>query len=238
LNRQVRLSNGWRLRVHSGLASSASGSTIVERNYRLSVEEVAFGEMTAAHLSVVRDARERSSAGSEPDVSDGPLHGAELACRRALGAPFTCGLLPGEAPPAEMYGIAPQRTEMFPAGPVSVGDTWQIEGEDALRFLELQAGDFEVTFELVESESSYDEHLCLRVTYNIDGARPYRMRGAALTATISGSGEYFYCRPDGLVLLHTQDRTLNVSGHVARGASTTVVERIEDFRLEEETSLE
>jgi hypothetical protein len=240
LRRRVRVSSEWRIQIQSGVAASASGGNERTTEYRMDIGEARFGRIHNATVSVTSDQIRPTNVAIDspaPQTQRGDLAGARLTCSWTEVSGHRCERADELGQAVGSRTIAPQRLLMAPSHPVRDGETWELTGEEARQFLAVDEGELTVQFTLDQLQATYRDHDCHHVAYSIEGTQPFVVRGAELMGMVTGSGEYFLCRPPSLVLYHRQERSSSVSGTIERGTGATPIERFERITMEEETEL-
>lgn len=234
VRREVQVARRYHLRVESDLVGSAEGASEITREYVVHVDDALRGQIRGATIDVLADHLRVLPVGdSRPRlaVELGPLHGAQLRCQITGEDRYACDGR-DTALSADMMGVYPQRFELLPAAATAIGESWSLVGAESNRFLGASAGDTLIQFLLEDSEHSFRGESCYRVVYTLGGTQPMQVLGSTLEASLTGGGEYYYCRSDALVLYHRQERSLTVNGAIQRGSRRIPVERTEEFVLE------
>lgn len=237
IRRATRLERRYSLRVESDLVGSAEGASERNREYLVHINDALRGHVRSADIEIMADHLRILPVGdSRPQVTVelGPLHGMRLRCQLTGNDQFSCDGRNADTS-EDMTGVSVQNTSLLPGRPVSVGESWHLEGPEANRFLGTLEGDATIQFLLDQEDSSYRGESCYRVVYSLGGTVPQRVLGSTLSASLTGSGEYYFCRASGLILYHRQERTTSFAGAVRRANREIPVERSEQFILEEET---
>ncbi|MCA9563985.1 MAG: hypothetical protein KC561_10875, partial [Myxococcales bacterium] len=213
--RQVRLERSYSLTVQSDLRGTAEGASELTREYLIEVGEAPGGRIQSAVVNVMSDNVRVIPVGTtRPQLSAelGELHGRRAECVRT-DTGFECdgqNLEDSE----EWVGVFAQYGSLLPSGPTSVGERWELSGDEAADFLGVVGEHLRIEFVLEEDEADYRERTCLRVAYSISGSQVSRVLGEDMDGAVSGTGEYYYCRPPSAVLFHHQERDVHITGTV------------------------
>ena len=239
IRREVQVQRRYRLRIESDLVGSAEGASEINREYVVHVDDALRGQIRSATIDVMADHLRVLPVGDNRPrlaVEMGPLHGAQLRCQVTGEDRYTCDGRDA-ALSSDMFGVHPQRLELLPLRATAIGESWSLTGAEATRFLGSTAGDTVIQFLLEEDDHSFRGESCYRVAYTVGGTQPTQVLGSTLEASLTGGGEYYYCRSEGLILYHRQERTTTVNGAVQRGSRRIPVERTEELVLEVQSYL-
>lgn len=240
IRRQVRVERRYQLRVESDLVGSAEGASEINREYTLQIDDAFRGQIRTATIEILADRIRFLPVGDRRprlSVDLGPLHASRLECQASGEGRFSCDGRDSHLS-SDMVGVHPQLLELFPPEPVAIGESWSLDRDLASRFLGIEGGEISVRFLLEKDDASFRGETCHRVEYAISGNQPVAVLGSTLQGSLTGGGEYYYCRARRLVLNHRQERSLSVNGVLRRGNQRIPVERSEQFVYEEESFLE
>ncbi len=240
VRRQVRVEKRYQLRVESDLVGSAEGASEINREYTVQIDDAFRGQIRTATIEIVADRIRFLPVGDQRprlSVDLGPLHASRLECQASGEGRFSCDGRDAHLG-SDMLGVHPQLLELFPSEPVAIGESWSLDRDLASRFLGVDGGEISVRFLLEKDDATFRGESCHRVEYAISGNQPVSVLGNTLQGSLTGGGEYYYCRSRRLVLNHRQERSLSVNGVLRRGNQRIPVERTEQFVYEEESFLE